>query len=146
MNQYMRIAMEEAQIGIKKGHGGPFGAVLVKDGKVIAKSHNMVLRKKDSTLHAEMIVIRQGCKKLKSFDLSSCDIYTTGKPCRMCEAAINWAKIKRVYYGNTYKDALNMGFDDEKGNNTGLEMIRLDSSETVKLVEQWNSFSKKTLY
>jgi len=146
MNQYMSIAIEEAKKGIKKGHGGPFGAVLVKDGKVIARSHNTVIRKHDSTCHAEINVIRVGCKKLKSFDLSSCDIYTTGMPCKMCEAAINWSKIKRVYYGNTYKDALNMGFDDERGNNTGLEMIRLDSSETVKLVEDWNSLSKKNIY
>lgn len=146
MNQYMKIAMDEARKGMSKGHGGPFGAVIVKDGKIIAKDHNTVLRKKDATCHAEINVIREASKKLKSFDLSSCEIYTTGKPCKMCEAAINWAKIKKVYYGNTYRDAMNMGFDDERGNNEGLVEERIDSSETVKLVEEWNSFSKKKTY
>jgi len=146
MNQYMKIAMDEARKGMSKGHGGPFGAVIVKDGKIIAKDHNTVLRKKDATCHAEINVIREASKKLKSFDLSSCEIYTTGKPCKMCEAAINWAKIKKVYYGNTYRDAINMGFRDERGNNEGLVEERIDSSETVKLVEEWNSFSKKKTY
>jgi guanine deaminase len=146
MNEYMRIALEEARKGMKKGHGGPFGAVIVKDGKVLAKSHNMVIKKKDATCHAEMNVVREASKKLKSYDLSSCEIYTTGQPCKMCEAAINWAKIKKVYFGNTYKDALNMGFDDERGNNRGLELIRLDSSETSKLIDEWNSSVKKSTY
>lgn len=146
MNEYMNIALKEARKGMKKGHGGPFGAVIVKDGKVIAKSHNMVLKKNDATCHAEMNVLRDASKKLKSYDLSSCVIYTTGQPCKMCEAAINWSKVKRVYFGNTYKDALNMGFDEQRGNNQDLELIRLDSSETVKLVEEWNSLSKKRIY
>lgn len=146
MNEYMRIAIEEARKGIKKGHGGPFGAVIVKDGKILSKSHNTVLKKRDVTCHAEMNVLRDASKKLKSYDLSSCEIYTTGQPCKMCEAALNWAKVKKVYFGNTYKDALNMGFDDERGNNQGLELIRLDSSETSKLVEEWNSSVKKSTY
>lgn len=146
MNEYMNIALKEARKGMKKGHGGPFGAVIVKDDKVIAKSHNMVLKKNDATCHAEMNVLRDASKKLKSYDLSSCVIYTTGQPCKMCEAAINWSKVKRVYFGNTYKDALNMGFDEQRGNNQDLELIRLDSSETVKLVEEWNSLSKKRIY
>ena len=146
MNQYMEIAIDEARKGMKKGHGGPFGAVLVLNGKVLAKSHNLVLKKKDPTCHAEMNVLREASKKLKSFDLSGCEIYTTGQPCKMCEAAINWAKIKSVYYGNTYKDAMNMGFDDERGNNKGLQLKRIESEETVKLVEEWNSLSKKSTY
>ena len=142
----MKIALDEARKGMKKGHGGPFGAVIVKDGKILAKAHNSVLKDHDATCHAEMNVIRMVSKKYKSFDLSSCELYTTGMPCKMCEAAINWAKIKKVYYGNTYKEALNMGFNDEKGNNSKLEMVRIDSSETVKLVEEWNSVSKKRIY
>lgn len=142
----MELALKEARYGMKKGRGGPFGAILVKDGKVIAKNHNRVVKGKDCTMHAEMNVIRRGCKKLKTYDLSSCELYTTGEPCKMCMGAIGWAKIKRVYYGNTYKEALNMGFNDETGNNGKVEMIRLDSSETVKLVEEWNSISKKILY
>jgi len=146
MNQYMEVAIKEARKGMKKGHGGPFGAVLVFNGKVIAKEHNTVLKEKDATCHAEMNVIRRASKKFKEFDLSGCEIYTTGQPCKMCEAAINWAKIKKVYYGNTYKDALNMGFDDKRGNNDKLELIRIDSTQTSKLIEEWNNFSKKKTY
>ncbi|OGC45190.1 hypothetical protein A2400_02885 [candidate division WS6 bacterium RIFOXYB1_FULL_33_14] len=146
MNSFMELAIKEARKGMKKGHGGPFGAVLVYDGKVIAKAHNTVIKDHDSTCHAEMSVIREANKKFKNFNLSGCEIYTTGQPCKMCEAAINWAKIKKVYYGNTYKEAMNMGFDDEKGNNKGLEIKRIDSEETVKLVEEWNSLSKKKIY
>jgi guanine deaminase len=142
----MEIALKEARKGMKKGHGGPFGTVLVYKGKIISKGHNTVLKDNDATCHAEMNVIRKASKKVKDFDLSGCEIYTTGQPCKMCEAAINWAKIKKVYYGNTYKDALNMGFDDEKGNNQGLELSRLDSEHTVKLIEEWNNLSKKRIY
>ena len=146
MNQYMQLAIKEALKGIRRGHGGPFGAVLVKNGEVIASSHNTVLKGHDSTNHAEINVIRKASKKLKRENLSDCEIYTTGQPCKMCMGAINWAKIKTVYYGNTYKDALNMGFDDEKGNNKDLKLVRLDSEHTVKLIEEWNSSSKRKIY
>ncbi len=146
MNIYMEKAIEEAKKGMKRGHGGPFGAVLVKDGKILAFDHNRVLKKNDSTYHAEINVIRKASKKLKRFDLSDCEIYTTGKPCKMCEGAINWAKIKKVYYGNSYKDALNMGFDDEKGNNQDVIYERIESTQTAKLIEEWNNFSKKSIY
>ena len=146
MNQYMQLAINEALKGIRRGHGGPFGAVLVKNGEVIASSHNTVLKGRDATNHAEINVIRKASKKLKRENLSDCEIYTTGQPCKMCMGAINWAKIKTVYYGNTYKDALNMGFDDEKGNNKDLKLVRLDSEHTVKLIEEWNSSSKRKIY
>jgi len=146
MNKYMEIALLEARKGMKKGHGGPFGAVLVKDGKILAIEHNTVIKDHDATCHAEMNVIRKVCKKFKTFDLSSCEIYTTGIPCKMCEGAINWSKIKKVYYGNSYKDALNMGFDDEKGNNTELKYERIDSEHTVELIEEWNNSNKKNIY
>ncbi len=142
----MQVALDEARKGMKKGHGGPFGAVVVMDGKIIAKGHNTVIKDHDATCHAEMNVIREVSKKYKEFDLSSCEVYTTGKPCKMCEAALNWAKIKVVYYGNTYKDAMNMGFNEEKGNNGEQKMERIDSCETVKLIEEWNMLSKKRLY
>ena len=142
----MQLAINEALKGIRRGHGGPFGAVLVKNGEVIASSHNTVLKGHDVTNHAEINVIRKASKKLKRENLSDCEIYTTGQPCKMCMGAINWAKIKTVYYGNTYKDALNMGFDDEKGNNKDLKLIRLDSEHTVKLIEEWNSSSKRKIY
>lgn len=146
MNIYMEKAIEEAKKGMKRGHGGPFGAVLVKDGKILAFDHNRVLKKNDSTYHAEINVIRKASKKLKRFDLSDCEIYTTGKPCKMCEGAINWAKIKKVHYGNSYKDALNMGFDDERGNNQDVIYERIESTQTAKLIEEWNNFNKKSIY
>lgn len=142
----MQKAIDEARKGMKKRHGGPFGAVLVKDGQILAFDHNRVVKKQDSTCHAEMLVIRKASKKLKRFDLSDCEIYTTGKPCKMCEGAINWAKIKKVYYGNSYKDAVNMGFDDEKGNNIDIEYERIESSQTALLIEEWNNFNKKSIY
>jgi len=146
MNQYMQLAIQEALKGIKRGHGGPFGAVIVKDGKVIASCHNTVLKDHDSTCHAEINVLRKASRKLKRETLSDCEIYTTGQPCKMCLGAINWAKVKTVYYGNTYKDALNMGFDDEKGNNVNLKLIRIDSEHTVKLIDEWNNSNNKKIY
>lgn len=146
MNQYMQLAIQEALKGIKRGHGGPFGAVIVKDGKVIASCHNTVLKDHDSTCHAEINVLRKASRKLKRETLSDCEIYTTGQPCKMCLGAINWAKVKTVYYGNTYKDALNMGFDDEKGNNVNLKLIRIDSEHTVKLIDEWNNSNNNKIY
>lgn len=146
MNKYMELAVKEARQAMKRGHGGPFGAVIVKDGEIIASSYNSVIKRNDATAHAEMNVIRKACRKLHSYDLSECEMYTTGQPCKMCLGAINWAKIKTVYFGNTYKDALNMGFDDEKGNNSNLNMIRLDSEHTVELIDEWNNSNKKKIY
>jgi guanine deaminase len=146
MNKYMELAIKQARKGMKRGHGGPFGAVIVRKDKIVAFAHNTVLKDNDATAHAEMNVIRKACRKLHSYDLSDCEIYTTGQPCRMCIGAINWAKIKTVYFGNTYKDALNMGFDDEKGNNSDLKMIRLDSEHTVELIDEWNNSNKRKIY
>jgi len=111
-NKFMQLAIEEAKKGIQNKDGGPFGAVIVKDGKVISKAHNMVLKTNDPTNHAEMIAIRKACKKLGRFDLSDCEIYSSGESCPMCFSAIHWAKMKKVYYGCTRKDAEKIGFDD----------------------------------
>jgi guanine deaminase len=146
MNEYMQLAIQQAREGMTNGHGGPFGAVLVKDGEVISKSHNTVIKEKDSTCHAEMNVIREASKKFNNFNLEGCEIYTTGRPCKMCEAATSWAKIKKVYYGNTYEDALTAGFNDETSNNLGLELIRIDENETKKLLNEWENIENKVLY
>lgn len=92
--------------------GGPFGAVIVKDGKVIATGGNRVTANNDPTAHAEISAIRKACKKLNTFDLSGCEIYSSCEPCPMCLSAIYWAHLDRLYYGNTKKDAANIGFDD----------------------------------
>ena len=113
MNKYMRMAISEARKGIRAGHGGPFGAVIVKDGEVIGKGHNQVLKNNDPTCHGEMMAIRNACKNINSFNLKGAEIYTTGEPCPMCLGAILWARITKIYYGCTINDAKNIGFDDE---------------------------------
>lgn len=114
MNQFMKAAIREARKGIKNGHGGPFGAVIVKDGVIIGKGHNQVIKKQDPTCHGEMMAIHDACKKLKTFDLKGCEIYTTGEPCPMCLCAIMWANIDKVYYGCNISDTEQIGFRDAK--------------------------------
>ncbi|WP_245609169.1 nucleoside deaminase [Sulfurovum lithotrophicum] len=108
----MREAFLEAKRGIEAGDGGPFGAVIVKDGKIIASGHNEVVKTNDPTAHAEMSVIRKASAKLQNFKLEGCSLYVTGEPCPMCFSAIHWAHIDRVYYCNTKEDAARIGFDD----------------------------------
>lgn len=112
--EFMKLAIEEAQTGIKNGDGGPFGAVIVKDGKVIATGHNCVLKNHDSTCHGEIDAIRKAEQILQTHDLTNCELYTTGEPCPMCLAAILWANIKKVYYGCTLEDNEKIGFRDLK--------------------------------
>ena len=107
------MAIRLSEQNVSKGLGGPFGAVIVKDGKVIAKSANKVAASNDPTAHAEVAAIRLACKKLKTFDLSGAVVYTSCEPCPMCLSAIYWAKIETIYYGNTKQDASSAGFDDE---------------------------------
>ena len=114
MNKFMRMAINEAKKGITSHHGGPFGAVIVKDGAVIAKGHNQVLKNNDPTCHGEMMAIHKACKKLKTFDLTGCEIYTTGYPCPMCMSAIMWANIDKIYYGCNVIDTDGIGFRDAK--------------------------------
>ena len=114
MNKYMRMAINEAKKGIRNGHGGPFGAVIVKDGVVIGKGHNQVVKNNDPTCHGEIMAIHKACKKLGTFDLSGCEIYTTGEPCPMCMSAILWANIEKVYYGCNILDTEDIGFRDKK--------------------------------
>lgn len=111
--KFMRMAIRLSEQNVSKGLGGPFGAVIVKDGKVIAKSANKVAASNDPTAHAEVAAIRLACKKMKTFDLSGAVVYTSCEPCPMCLGAIYWAKIECIYYGNTKYDAANAGFDDE---------------------------------
>ncbi|MBN2015807.1 nucleoside deaminase [Candidatus Dojkabacteria bacterium] len=111
--QFMNIAIEAAKRGLQTVGEGPFGACLVKDGRVISVGNNTVVRDNDSTAHAEINVIRDACKKLDTFNLSGCEIYSTCEPCPMCLAAIYWARIDKLYFGCSRSDAANIGFDDE---------------------------------
>ena len=112
--EFMEIAISEAREGILKGDGGPFGAVVVKNGEVIASGHNQVLSTNDSTCHGEIDAIRKAESKLGTYNLSDCELYTTGEPCPMCLAAILWANIKKVYYGCKLSDNEIIGFRDAK--------------------------------
>lgn len=116
-NQFMQIAIEEALDGITKGHGGPFGSVIVKNGEIVGKGHNRVLKNNDPTCHGEVDAIRKACYNLDTFDLSGCELYTTGEPCHMCLCASMWANISKVYYGCTIEDNARIGFRDEKFDN-----------------------------
>ena len=150
MNKYMKMAINEAKKGILAGHGGPFGAVIVKNGKVIAKGHNQVVKNNDPTCHGEIDAIRKACKKLNTFDLSGCIIYTTGEPCPMCMGAILWANIDKVYYACTIKDNESIGFRDKKfydnfdKREEKLECI--DRAQALKLFEEYNNINDKTNY
>jgi len=108
----MAAAVAEAMAGVRLGHGGPFGAVVVREGQVIARAHNRVVADNDPTAHAEVLAIRAAALALGRFELSDCDLYTTCEPCPMCLAAIHWARLRSVRYGATREDAAAAGFDD----------------------------------
>ncbi|MBR3163962.1 nucleoside deaminase [Candidatus Saccharibacteria bacterium] len=112
--EFMEIAVDEAKDGILNHDGGPFGAVIVRDGEVIASGHNRVLSFNDSTCHGEIDAIRKAESKLGTYDLSGCELYTTGEPCPMCLAAILWANVEKVYYGCRLSDNEEIGFRDAK--------------------------------
>jgi tRNA(Arg) A34 adenosine deaminase TadA len=110
--QFMREAIRLANESVERG-GGPFGAVIVKDGDIVAGSSNSVTIDNDPTAHAEVNTIRKACQKLRTFDLSGCTIYTSCEPCPMCLGAIYWARIGKIFYGNTRKDARDIDFADD---------------------------------
>jgi guanine deaminase len=152
MNRWMKIAYDEATNGMLADEGGPFGAVIVKDGDVIAKAHNTVTSSNDPTAHAEINAIREASQKLGSFDLSGCTLYTTCMPCPMCLGAVMWARISDVYYGATEKDAAEGGFDDLhfyellKGKDKGLNLKQIDQKENASLFGMWNQKKNRILY
>jgi guanine deaminase len=111
--RFMRIAIKLSEQNVKRSAGGPFGAVIVKNGDVIATSANKVAKQNDPTAHAEVSAIRLACKKLGTYNLQGCIIYTSCEPCPMCLGAIYWARLDAVYYGNTKKDAAVIGFADD---------------------------------
>lgn len=134
--------------------GGPFGAVVYKDGKIVGKGVNRVIAKNDPTAHAEMEAIRDACINLKTYDLSGCELYATGYPCPMCMSAIIWANIKKVYYSADYTDAEKIGFRDDyifKFLKNGckdteiLELKEISKEEVVKLYKNYDE-TEKTMY
>ena len=152
MNRWMKIAYDEAVIGMLADEGGPFGAVILKDGEVIAKAHNRVLVSNDPTAHAEVNAIREASRVLGTHDLSGTTLYTSCEPCPMCLGAIFWARISTIYYGASKEDAAKGGFDDAKfydmlsGKRDGIKFERLDAKESAKLFDLWNQKGDAQIY
>ena len=158
MNEYMKIAKDLANDNLKTNAGGPFGACIVKDGKIIGKGSNHVLANNDPTAHAEVMAIRDACKNINSYDLSDCELYTSCYPCPMCLSAIIWANIKKVYYGNTKEDAADIGFRDDfiyefigklsenKIDNNILELTVMDREQTIEEFNKFKNKEDKTIY
>ena len=158
MNEYMKLANELAEDNLRTNAGGPFGACIVKNGKIIGKGSNHVLANNDPTAHAEVMAIRDACKNINSYDLSDCELYTSCYPCPMCLSAIIWANIKKVYYGNTKEDADDIGFRDDfiydyinslsKKENAcdALVLKSMDREETIKTFEKFKNKKDKTIY
>lgn len=154
MNKYMEVAKLLADDNLKTNVGGPFGACVVKNGKIIGKGSNHVIGNNDPTAHAEVMAIRDACKNIKSYDLSGCTLYATCYPCPMCLSAIIWSNIKKVYYGNTSKDAEKIGFRDKfiydyikgKANNDVLKLKCMDRKETLKTFKNYDEKEDKKIY
>lgn len=151
--ELMRKAIELAEENVTNG-GGPFGAVIARDGKIVATGVNRVTANHDPTAHAEVSAIRAACKELGTFDLSGCEIYTSCEPCPMCLGAIYWAHIDKMYYGNDKADAKRIGFDDSfiyeeialSPGERKLESKRMLSSEAVKAFNMWMEKDDKVEY
>ena len=145
MNTYMELAKQNAVKGMKNEEGGTFGAVIVdKDGNVISNGNNQVLLTKDPTAHAEIVAIREACRKLKTYDLSGYQLYTSCEPCPMCLSAIIWSNVKNVYYACTKKDAGEIGFRDDiiydflMGKNTSLiNLQQMDRDQCIQVFKDY---------
>lgn len=150
---YMVKAINLAKKSVEKG-GGPFGAVIVKDGIIVAQGGNCVTLNNDPTAHAEVTTIRKACKKLQTFDLSGCEIYTSCEPCPMCLSAIYWAHIDKIYYGCTKTDAKDIGFDDSfiydqidlKSEKRSIPASNILRDQAIEAFRLWENKEDKTEY
>ena len=141
----MQQAIQLSYQGMETGKGGPFGAVVVKNGTIVGMGHNQVTATNDPTAHAEVVAIRDACQHLGTFQLEGCELYTSCEPCPMCLGAIYWARPDRVYYANTRDDAAAIGFDDafiydeipRPLQERKIEMIQLGREEALKAFEKW---------
>jgi tRNA(Arg) A34 adenosine deaminase TadA len=151
--KFMKKAIKLSIENIKKG-GGPFGAVIVRDGKIIATGFNRVTINNDPTAHAEISAIRKASKKLKTFNLEGCEIYSSCEPCPMCLGAIYWAHLDKIYYGNNKNDAKKIGFDDSfiydeielKPENRKVKTIQALPEEAIKAFQTWSNLEDKIKY
>jgi guanine deaminase len=152
--KFMLEAIRLSRIHMMQGHGGPFGAVIVKNGRIVGRGWNQVTTSNDPTAHAEVTAIREACKRLNCFDLSDAVIYTSCEPCPMCLAAIYWARIDKVYFANTRKDAANIQFDDDflykeipkPLKKRLIPMTQLLRREALQVFDQWQAKEDKIEY
>ena len=152
-NEFMKRAIELSIKSVNNG-GGPFGSVIVKGDKIIAEGSNKVTSNNDPTAHGEIVAIREACKKLNNFSLNQCELYSTCEPCPMCLSAIYWARIKKIYYGNTREDARKIDFDDsliytelqKSIDKRKIPMIQIMRNEALKAFELWDNKKDKIKY
>src|SRR5260221_12955170 len=151
---FMRKAIELSIENVRSGKGGPFAALVVKDGEIIATGTNLVTTTFDPTAHAEVVAIRQACRALSQFQLSGCEIYTSCEPCPMCLGAIYWARPSKVYFGNTHADAARIGFDDSfiyrqlevTAAERAIPMIQLMRDEALAAFAEWERKTDRVPY
>jgi guanine deaminase len=152
--KFMQMAIDLSVKNVQDGLGGPFGAVIVKDGEVVAASANKVVPTNDPTAHAEVSAIRLACQQLNTFSLEGCEIYTSCEPCPMCLGAIYWARLDKIYYANTKADAAAIGFDDHfiydeldlPMTKRKLPLVQLLRDEALKAFRQWEESDLRTDY
>jgi guanine deaminase len=152
--RFLERAIELSKQGIEQMQGGPFGCLVVKEGKVIAEGNNQVLVTNDPTAHAEVVAIRRACEQLKTFQLTGCDVYTSCEPCPMCLGAIYWARPARVFYANSRQDAAAIAFDDQfiyeeiekKNDEKQIPLIHKPHPKALDVFNQWNEMNHKTPY
>ena len=150
----MQKAIALSRERMRAGHGGPFGALIVKDGRVIAEGYNRVTSTNDPTAHAEVVAIREACKVLGTFNLAGCEIYSSCEPCPMCLAAIYWARLERIYFANNRADAAAIGFDDDylyreipkALSDRSIPTHQVELPEARAVFEEWRDMPDKVIY
>ena len=152
--QFLERAIELSRQGMENLRGGPFGCVIVKDGRIVGEGNNEVTTSMDPTAHAEVVAIRNACKNLDSFQLTDCDIYTSCEPCPMCLGAIYWARPRRVVFANTKQDAAAIAFDDQfiydeiekEGSHRRIPFVHHPHAAALKVFEDWGNMEQKIIY
>jgi tRNA(Arg) A34 adenosine deaminase TadA len=152
--RFMLQAIRLSIVGMRRGQGGPFGAVVVKGNRIVGRGWNQVTSSNDPTAHGEMIAIREACARLKTFHLEDCDLYASCEPCPMCLSAAYWARIRKLYFGNTRKDAAKIAFDDDflyhqvalPLRRRSLAMKQLLRDEALAAFREWKKKADKVVY
>jgi tRNA(Arg) A34 adenosine deaminase TadA len=151
---FMRAAVEAAQGGVSRQEGGPFGAVVVRNGQILASACNRVIREQDPTSHAEVNAIREACRLLGRFHLEDCDLYTSCEPCPMCLGVIYWARLRAVYFAATRDDAADVGFSDAAiydelalpPEARSVRFVKTDAADAVAVMRAWQADTGKHTY